>query len=376
MSHENAKGRVLIVGGGVGGIEAALALRDMAGEAIEIVLCSPSSDFLYRPFATGEPFGAAEIRRYNLEELVQRIGVSLYPDSVASIDHETGWAFTRDGEELAFDYLILATGARGIWAVPGAATFWGRDDRALGGVIAKLRAGLLSSLVFTAPRGCGWTLPLYELALFSASLLESAGIKGVRLAIATPEEKPLQVFGTGLAEEVSELLAERDIEVVSGVHPLGVEGGRLNVVPQGEIEASAVVALPTHEGRAVEGIAHDSKGFVAVDEYCRVTETERLFAVGDVTTFPVKQGGIATQQADTAAALIAAEVGVEIDPTPFDPVLRAVLWTGKSPRYLHARIKGGKGETPFLSEEPTAKLSEAKIFGRYLTPFLASLGHE
>ena len=340
---------------------------------MEVVLCSPHSDFVYRPFATGEPFGAAEIRRYNLEQLSERIGVSLHPDSVVSIDQETRRALTREGEQLAFDYLILATGARGIWAVPGAATFWGRDDRVLAGVIAKLRAGSLRSLVFTAPSGCSWTLPLYELALFSASLLESAGIQGVRLAIATPEEKPLQVFGSRLADEVSALLAEREIEVVSGVHPLGVDGGRLNVVPTGEIEASAVVALPRHEGRAVEGIAHDDKGFVAVDEFCRIAGAEGLFAVGDVTTFPVKQGGIATQQADTAAELIAAEAGAEIEPAPFDPVLRAALWTGKSPRYLHARIKGGKGEAPFLSEEPTAKLSEAKIFGRYLAPFLASI---
>jgi len=374
MSHEGDRARVLIVGGGFGGIEAALALRDMAGGAIEVVLCSPRSDFLYRPFATGEPFGAAEIRRYDLEELARRIGVSLHPDGVASIDREARHALTNEGEQLAYDYLILATGANDIWAVPGAATFWGGGGRTLDGVIAKLRAGLLSSLAFTAPSGCSWTLPLYELALFAARLLESAGIRGVRLKIATPEERPLQVFGVRLAEEVGELLAQRDIEVISGVHPLGVGGGVLNVVPRGEIEANAVVAMPRQEGRAVEGVDHDSKGFVPIDEHCRVVGAERLFAVGDVSAFPVKQGGIATQQADTAAASIAAEVGAEIDPAPFDPVLRAVLWTGKSPRYLHARIKEGTGEAPFLSEEPNAKLSEAKVFGRYLTPFLAGLG--
>jgi sulfide:quinone oxidoreductase len=209
--------------------------------------------------------------------------------------------------------------------------------------------------------------------MFSASLLEAADIKGVRLTIATPEEKPLQVFGSGATSEIGDLLAQRDIEVVTGVHPLGVEGGHLNVVPRGEIEASAVIAMPRHEGRVVEGIKCDPKGFVAVDEHCRIAGTQRLFAVGDVTTFPVKQGGIATQQADSAAAMIAAELGAPVEPAPFDPVLRSVLLTGESPRYLHARFKGGQGEKPFLSEEPPGKLAEAKIFGRYLTSFLAEL---
>ncbi len=76
---------------------------------------------------------------------------------------------------------------------------------------------------------------------------------------------------------------------------------------------------------------------------------ERVFAAGDVTAFPIKQGGIATQQADAAAEAIAAAAGCELEPAPFDPVLRGVLWTGGDPRYLYGRPSGGHGEVSRLS---------------------------
>ena len=60
----------------------------------------------------------------------------------------------------------------------------------------------------------------------------------------------------------------------------------------------------------------------------------RYAAAGDLTQVPIKQGGIAAQQADAAAEAIAAEAGVALEPTPFRPVLRGLLLTGSFPRYL------------------------------------------
>src|ERR1044072_1816349 len=67
--------RVLIAGGGVAGIEAALALRGIAGDRLDVELYAPRAEFVYRPFAVGEPFGAASIVRYSLDSLAARIGV-------------------------------------------------------------------------------------------------------------------------------------------------------------------------------------------------------------------------------------------------------------------------------------------------------------
>ena len=96
-----------------------------------------------------------------------------------------------------------------------------------------------------------------------------------------------------------------------------------------------------------------------------------MFAAGDATTFPVKQGGLAAQQADAVAEAIAASAGEDIDPQPFRPILRGVLLTGGPARYLRADISGAGGDDSILSEEalwwPPNKLS-----GRYLAPYLSS----
>ena len=59
-----------------------------------------------------------------------------------------------------------------------------------------------------------------------------------------------------------------------------------------------------------------------------------VFAAGDATDQPIKQGGLATQQADAAAELIAAEAGARVTPRPFRRVLRGVVLTGEAPLYL------------------------------------------
>jgi CBS domain-containing protein len=95
-------------------------------------------------------------------------------------------------------------------------------------------------------------------------------------------------------------------------------------------------------------------------------------AAGDITAFPVKQGGLAAQQADAVAEAIAADAGAELTPQPFRPVLRGMLLTGAEPRYLRGELAGGTGETSAASSDPLW-WPPAKIVGRHLAPFLARL---
>lgn len=369
-----ARARVLIAGGGVAALEAALALRTLAGDRLDVELCSPRGEFVYRPFAVGEPYGAASVLRYDLVSLAERIGIAFRLGGIFSVDSEARVATVRDGERIAYDYLVVASGARMLWAVPGAVTFWGvADEGAFGAVVRKLRAGALRDVVFTMPGGNTWALPLYELALLASSVLTKSGIEDARLTVATPEEAPLGLFGRAVAEQMTELLDQHGIRLLTGVHPVSYEDGQLKLAPGEPVETEAVVSLPRLEGRRIDGLAADEDGFLPVDEHCRVVGTQNTYAAGDVTGFPVKQGGVATQEADVAAESIAAAAGVEIDPAPFDPVLRAVLWTGAEPRYLFGRPTGGHGEISTLTETPPWHERDGKIIGRYLTPFLDGL---
>lgn len=368
------KSRVLIAGGGVAAIETALALRDLAGDRVEVDVFSPRRDFVYRPYAVGEPYGTARVARYDLEDLALRAGARFHLDSVASVDAEARTLASHDGEHFAYDYLVIASGSQLLWPVPGAITFWGiADELDVQKVMERIHSGEVHSLAFTMPAVESWSLPLYELALLARSELAKAGIAGVKLTVVTPEAAPLQVFGRRAGELLGELLAERGIEVISRTHPVRFEDGRLVTVPGDHLDFDAVVSLPKLEGRRIRGVPHDPQGFVRVDDHCRVLKHDRLFAAGDITSFPVKQGGIATQQADVVAEAIAADLGVEIEPQSFDPILRGVLWTGEEPRYLQGWLSGGHGETSTLTAEPPWGVDEGKIVGRYLTRFIATV---
>ncbi|HET8565536.1 MAG TPA: FAD-dependent oxidoreductase [Solirubrobacterales bacterium] len=368
-----AVAKVLIVGGGVGALEAALAVRELAGERAQVELCAGRPDFVYRPFAVGEPYGASRVLRYDLEQLSRCFGARFRLENVGWIDTALCRAHTHDGNEVPYDYLIVACGSRLLWSVPGATTFWGvADEDELQQIVKQLREGLLRRVVFTMPGGLGWALPAYELALLAATELKRSGIAGTELIVVTPEDGPLQIFGRRASEQVAELLAENGIEVVTGTHPVKYEAGALAVAPGEEIEADAVVSLPRLEGRRIEGLPYDPAGFIPVDDHARIVGLTNSFAVGDVTNFPVKQGGIATQQADVAAEAIAADLGCEVEANPLDPVLRGILWTGAKPRYLFGWLGGGHGETSVASERPPWPIDNpSKLIGRFLTPFLA-----
>ncbi len=64
--------RVLIAGGGVAGLEALLALRDLAGERVQLTLLSPEREFVYRPMAVAEPFGRGHADRASLRGEAER----------------------------------------------------------------------------------------------------------------------------------------------------------------------------------------------------------------------------------------------------------------------------------------------------------------
>lgn len=366
------RSRVLIAGGGVASIEAALALRDLAGDRVEVAIFSPRRDFVYRPYAVGEPYGTAHVSRYDLENLASLCGASFHLDSIASVEADASQVTTHDGEKLPYDYLLIASGTQALWPIPGAITFWGiADELDVEKVIGRLHSGELHSLAFTMPGAGSWSLPLYELALLAETELSKAGVDDVKLTVVTPEEAPLQIFGRRVSAQVGELLGERGIGVLTGRHSIRFEDGQLLTAPGDPFDVDAVVSLPKLEGRRIRGVPHDPDGFVGVDEHCRVIGRDRIFAVGDATTFPVKQGGVATQQADVAAEAIAADLGCDVEAGVLDPVLRGVLWTGAKPLYLSAHLSGGYGETSSATDEPPWQGdAQHKIVGRYLTPFL------
>jgi sulfide:quinone oxidoreductase len=363
--------RVLVAGGGVAALEAALALRHLAEDRVSVALIAPEPRFWYRPLAVVESFGLGRLHGIDLAQLADECGALFLLDALASVDADAHLARTAQAAELEYDALLVATGARPVTAIPGAITFRGPADvEAFSKLLSSLRAGAPARVVFAVPGGVAWPLPLYELALQTASFLEIHGVTDVELALVTPEETPLGLFGSAASAAVAELLERRRIGVHTGTYAVSFEGSTLAVTPAGGVAADAVVALPRLAGVPVAGLPSDADGFIPTDANGRVRGVDDVYAAGDATSFPIKQGGLAAQQADAAAETIAAAAGTPIEPEPFRPVLRGLLLTGEAPRFLRAELGGGTGDTSLATGE-LLWWPPGKIVGRYLAPFLA-----
>jgi sulfide:quinone oxidoreductase len=365
--------RVMIVGGGVAGLEAALALADLAPDLTEVTVLAPNTEFIYRPMVVREPFAYGQANRYPLAQIVREAGAALLKGELEWIDPVAHTVHTESGESLEYDALVLALGAKITRRYQHALTI---DDRDLGetmhGLIQDLEGGYVHKLAFVAPGRMAWPLPLYELAMMTAGRAYDSQIE-LETVLVTPEDGPLAIFGVAASNAMAELLAGANVETITSAYAEIPSVSEIVISPgERRLEVDRVVALPELYGPVVHGIPIGANGFIRVDPYCRVVGVEHIYAAGDVTDFPIKQGGVGSQQADTAAHSIAAMAGAPVASEHFNPTIRGILLTNEEPRYLAAHITGGRGFSSEISDAPTWS-PPGKIAARYLAPCLAQL---
>jgi sulfide:quinone oxidoreductase len=361
------RAQVRIVGGGVAGVEALLALRDLAGDRAQLSLIAPEPDFVYKPLLVEEPFGLGPPEQYALQPLAEESGAEIVQRAVSAVDPAGHRLELDDGSSLDYDYLVVCVGGRFVPAFPSAITFPNpTEPLSIDPVLDRAVSGA-GRIAFVVPPSITWSLPLYELALMTERRARERGDE-IAITLITPEASPLAAFGAAASSAVGELLAGRGIEVVLGERAHEEDGSLVLTPGDRMVEADVVIALPAMEGPAIEGLPADDEGFIPVDQHSRVRGADDVYAAGDGTNFPLKQGGLATQQADAAAEDIAHRLGAAAVPEPFRPVLRGQLLTGDASLHMRTDVAGGGGEG-------TASLDRLwwpphKISGRYLAPML------
>ena len=365
--------KVVIAGGGGAALETLLALRDLAEERVSIELFAPRAEFSYRPLAVAEPFGLGKARRYDLRRIAEENATLFRSATLTEVQPTERRVSTAEAGSFDYDVLVVAVGAKPTTPLSGAITVQGPGySGRFRTLLSAIEAEQVRQVTFAVPPGATWALPLYELALMTAARVEERGLQGVELRLVTPESAPLELFGAEASRAVRALLEQRGIAIHLGLYPAAVREEELDVVPadHSPVPAEAVVTLPQLHGPATTGLPHDSDGFVPVDLHGLVQGETDVYAAGDATVFPIKQGGIATQQADAVAEAIAARAGAPLSPEPFRPVLRGMLLTGSSPRYMRAEVSGGRGDEHDVADH-ALWWPPSKIAGRYLSPYLA-----
>lgn len=360
--------RVVVVGAGVAGLEFAFALADQAGDRAEITVVAPQDEFHLKPMVVAEPFGGGgAVERYPFASELQRRGISHVRDSVTAINAKRRRLTLLSGPYLEYDTVAVCIGGVARPAYSLATTFWSTSsyfpvDEYIRGAAAS-DSGVLALII---PPSTTWPLPMYELALLLRRRAEELD-RAVRIRVFTPERAPLAIFGDSASAAVAARLRAREIEVEAETAVDALDG-KLRRRGGAAIEAGRAIALPIIDGPALQRLPRDEFGFIPVDDHSRVLGLEHVYAAGDGTSFPIKQGGIAALQADAAAAHLASALGAPVDPVPFRPVLRGELLTGDDSLMMVHEV-GGDGAEDTVSGD-YLWWPRLKVAGRYLSAWL------
>lgn len=341
--------RVLIAGGGWGGIKAALELRRRLDPADEVVLVDPNPTFRLGFRKTWLLVGKTRLdEATRSKHALNDRGVRYLQARITAIAPEERWVEVEpaggpgsgDRRRLEWDYLVVALGAQprpdlvpGLLEAPGAFNLYDPEGAlAAGRRLATMTGGRVVVAILGVPYKCP-PAP-YEAALLVDEALRGRGLQGqppagrpnFSIAVFTPQAGSLPVAGPAGCQAIESSLALRQIDFHPNRRFVRVEPGRL-VGEGGETEPyDLLLAVPPHripDVAVTAGLAPGG-GWIAVDPATLQTRFPRVYAIGDCTQIAMangqplpKAGVFAEGEAVVAAAHIAAALTGSRPPEPY-----------------------------------------------------------
>lgn len=315
---------VLILGGGVGGLVAASALRRRLRREHRIVVVDKQREHRFQASYLWLMMGwrrPADISR-DLTVLSRR-GIEYCHADVHSIDPARQLVETDNGN-ISYDYLVVALGAElDAGAVPGLAQagytpYEYSDALRLRRAWRELEEGSLTIAIASMPFKC--PAAPYEAAFLLDHALRQRGVRRrVAISIYTPEPFPMPVAGPAVGEALVRMLEAKDIHFNHGYKLAAVDTERRMLVFDNlhEVNFDLLLYVPPHRAPAVvrqSGLTNEA-GWIPVNKHTLKTGYDNIYAIGDVTAVALangmmlpKAGVFAHGQAQVVAHNIACEV--------------------------------------------------------------------
>jgi sulfide:quinone oxidoreductase len=332
--------KVLVLGGGFGGVVAAESLAKRLGHEHQIMLVSRSSNFIFYPALVRLAFGKAKIDdiSYDLRDAMLDRRLTFIQGEVARVDPYSRCVTIAHGDiegQIRFDYLIFALGRR--LATEQVRGFFEHAYHLLTPDAAlKFGAGIVNfhegHAVFGYCSGARLPVPVYEAAFFLSRLLKERGDRNrTRITIVSPSSPEETLGDATIAKRVNEALREHEIELLPNFPIARIDEKRVESSQGHGVPYDLLMLIPPFQGAsAVAGMnITDSDGYLRVDRMMRVRDMKRIYAVGDCVNFAgPKLGHMAVRQGEVAALNVAAELeGREPDAT-YDHEIMLVIDTG------------------------------------------------
>jgi sulfide:quinone oxidoreductase len=342
--------KVLILGGGFGGVVAAERLAAELSDEHQITLVSRSRHFVFYPELVRVAFGKCKPAdvTFDLRQALLSKKVNFIQAEVAHINPFERRVTIAHGEvegALPYDYLLFALGRR--LATERITGFFEHAHHLLnvdktiqfGKALDEFREG---RAVFGQCVGARLPVPVYETAFALARRVkETCDRDRVKITIVSPETIESELGDIDAAVALKKVLSDHHIEVLQNFHIESVTQDSVKT-NSGNVNFDLLMLIPPFRGSSAASYMRSTneEGYINVDLSMRVIGHERIFAVGDSVNFEgPKMGHMAVRQAEVAAANLAAEIhGHEPVSHYFHEMKFVVDESGSGSIYVHKDI--------------------------------------
>lgn len=343
--------KILILGGGFGGLITAERLSAALGSEHQITLVAPNQKFTFYPALVQIAFGECEADdiQFDLSAKLNELGVQFVQGELIGVSPArrtakiTGADF--DGE-IHYDYLVIAVGRRlATEKTPG---FFEHAQHLLGvkaafkfgELVRNFRAGTI--IVGMCPDGC-LPVPVCETAFALARKFEAEMRSGkIRIKVIFPESLEAAFGGANLHKELEAAFKRHNIQVLYDVPIREISFNEIFSAKKHQIKCDLLMLVPSFRGNAALRSlgASDDFDFIKVDGAMRVHGLEKTYAVGDIVAFSgPKFAYMAVRQAEIAAANIISEIsGREPFEEYYHEIATIIDAGGADSIYLHYGI--------------------------------------
>jgi sulfide:quinone oxidoreductase len=333
-----AQPRIVVIGGGFGGLESAFFLRMQLQDRARITLVSDQDHFLFKPNTIYIPFGLpVDKLTIPLEKPTRRRHIAFVQSHIREID-PIARTVSGDGVRLPYDFLVIATGS-GMrpQEIPGLAeyaeTIWTPADMlrlraAYGNLLADVQEGKRRRVLFLVPPNNKCAGPLYEMVFMLDTWLRRQGAREmVDLTWSTYEAGYIQAFGPRLNEAVTKEFEKRGITGYKSYAVEKVEQGGVAYRNGQSLSYDLLVSFPPYVASTpFPQLPSDDRGFIQTDPVSRqVVGHPEIYVAGDAGDFPVKQAFLAFLQADAVAAHLTSQVLGTAPEVDFEPTSMCVM---------------------------------------------------
>jgi sulfide:quinone oxidoreductase len=311
--------RVLVLGGGFGGIATAHRLKQRLGDEVEIILVDRRPFFMVGFRKSWALVGESTLEdgQQPLDNLT-RLGVRVMRDTVTRIDPQAR-AATMGDQHIDADALVVALGAELVpAAVPGFKehafnVYDPNDIPRAAQALNEFQGGRLVIGIFGAPYKCP-PAPL-EMAMLIQDRFRKSGVQAT-IEVFTPQPVTLPILSQASCDAVDGKLAENGIHTYGHHKALSVEAGEV-VFEKRRIGFDLLLGIPPHKAPKVvreSGLVAEGSGWIEINPRTCATSFEGVYAIGDTTqivlankkTLP-KAGLFAEMMGETVAERLADE---------------------------------------------------------------------